>query len=327
MSKLNISVEGIAYRLKSVSVEDAEFIIEVRLEDASRNQYINRISGSVDDQINWIKKHLLKNDDYYFVIENKLTGQKEGLIGLYDVKDGSAEWGRWVLKKGSLASVESVDLILKFAFENLKLPKVYCHTIAENKTVVAFHDNIKELRSSEPGPMITLQDVQYESIEHFVTLDHYYEVIRPQLEEKSLSIFQRNFRQLFGKYEFHHIGIATSNIEKEIINYRFLGYRREGMPFEDTLQGIRGQFMVANGQPRIELLENLSGHKTLDMWLQNKSRIYHFAYTVENIEKIVSVLNQNRIRTISPLKISSYFGKRICFLLFPNLFMIELIES
>ena len=83
---------------------------------------------------------------------------------------------------------------------------------------------------------------------------------------------------------------------------------------------------MADGQPRLELLENLDNSTTLDYWINNKNKMYHFAYYVENIEKALEIFKNNRFKVISPLKKSVYFHKRICFLMLPNTYIIELIE-
>ncbi|HHQ4263683.1 TPA: hypothetical protein ACSQMV_003736, partial [Vibrio cholerae] len=69
-----------------------------------------------------------------------------------------------------------------------------------------------------------------------------------------------------------------------------------------------------------------TGSNTLNKWIENGVKNYHFAYIVDDIESAIVNLGQKRFRVISPLKLSSYFGKRICFLVMPNRFMIELIE-
>jgi hypothetical protein len=106
-----------------------------------------------------------------------------------------------------------------------------------------------------------------------------------------------------------------------------LGYTREGDFFEDPEQGIRGQFITAPDQPRIELLENLPSCTTLDMWLKNRTKMYHQAYTIKNIEALKAVLEKNHVKTVSPFKYSAYFKKRICFMMLPNLSLLELIEE
>ncbi|MDR2730219.1 MAG: VOC family protein [Treponema sp.] len=127
-------------------------------------------------------------------------------------------------------------------------------------------------------------------------------------------------------FVFHHIGIASLNIEKEYNNLRLFGYCKEGVSFIDEAQGIKGQFIIADRQPRIELLENLENSKTLDVWLNSNTKMYHLAYHVEDFDSIVEYLTGNRAKISSPAKRSVYFGERICFLMMANMSMIELIE-
>ena len=66
--------------------------------------------------------------------------------------------------------------------------------------------------------------------------------------------------------------VATSGIEKELPNYTLLGYTKDGDFFEDFQQGIRGLFLCAEGQPRLELLENLPDCNTLDIPLSKGNK-------------------------------------------------------
>ena len=90
---------------------------------------------------------------------------------------------------------------------------------------------------------------------------------------------------------------------------------------------MHGLFLIAKGQPRLELLENLSNSSTLNYYLKNASKIYHSAYYVDDIENVISILKNVRAKIVSPLKQSVYFGKRICFMMLPNMMMVELIEK
>ncbi|MGW6778220.1 GNAT family N-acetyltransferase [Brucella pseudogrignonensis] len=320
------SLEGIAYRIRPIAVADAAFVVSVRLEDQERNKYINPISSDLGAQERWIADYLKRNDDFYFVIENRLTGEAEGLIAIYDLKDGAAEWGRWVLRKGSLAAVESVDLIFKMAFKTLKLKELYCRTIADNTPVVSFHDALPQNRRGIHEAFVTLNGQNFDVVEHLMTTENYFSSVEERLAEKIMPLFLRNFRASLGKLEFHHIGVATKSIASEMAALRVLGYRSETEEFEDTEQGIRGKFIVAQGQPRLELLENLPGHKTLDVWLERGVKMYHFAYKTEEFDKLISFFNKGRIRPVGTPKVSAFFGKRICFLALTNAYLIELIE-
>lgn len=85
-------------------------------------------------------------------------------------------------------------------------------------------------------------------------------------------------------YEFHHVGYATTSLQKERSFFAFLGYRQEGEDFVDPIQGVMGCFLVGSG-PRIELLENLPGADTLTPWLNAGIKMYHLAYLVADIER------------------------------------------
>ena len=323
--KHSINIDGYSYKIRPVTLDDADFIVSVRLEDKERNKYINAISDDVNEQINWLNSYFEREGDYYFVIENKLTSNKVGLIAIYNIDEGKAEWGRWVIRKGSLSAIESVYLIYEVAFNVLNLCELYCRTIVDNTSVVSFHDSLSQNKRNS-FIKTHLNNTLYDCVEHFVTKGYYTKELKSVLEKKIILIFQRNFKQSISGFKFHHIGVATKDICKEFETFKMLGYSKESDIFEDNLQGIRGMFIVAEGQPRLELLENLEGSKTLDYWIDNKNKMYHFAYYVNNIENVIEIFKRNRFKIISPLKISVYFQKRICFLMLPNTYIIELIE-
>ena len=325
--KHRITVEGYGYRIRPVKVSDAAFIIAVRTEDAERNRFIHAISPDVAEQERWIERYLEREGDYYFVIENRVTGEGEGLIGVYDVKDGKAEWGRWVVKKDSFAAVESVDLAYRAAFEKIGLSELYCRTVQDNREVVSFHESIGERTRRVIESAFEINGVTYNAVEQYADRDIFYKEIHPLLEKKSAMIFRRNMRLAIGDFEFHHVGVASRDMEKDLAAFSFLGYTRVSDFFEDEEQGIRGVFLEAKGQPCLELLSDLPGRETVAPMLANGNKMYHFAYLVSDIEKAMDVFLKGKAKVISPLKQSTYFGKRICFLLMPNLYMIELVEK
>lgn len=142
-------IDGLAFRLRPVTTDDAAFILSLRT-NPNLNQYLNPVSGKVEDQIKWIESYFVRENDYYFIVEKIKNNQPEGLISLYDIipekKEG--EWGRWILKEESNAAVESASLIYDFAFSILKLERIYCRTVADNKKVCSFHDSCGLTRST-----------------------------------------------------------------------------------------------------------------------------------------------------------------------------------
>jgi len=128
------------------------------------------------------------------------------------------------------------------------------------------------------------------------------------------------------KLQFHHIGVATKNIEQDVPEYFLLGYKAEGDYFEDPIQGIRGLFLFSEKGPRLELLENLPESHTLDVWLERGQKLYHSAYYTDNLEETMQYMREHRgIVTIPPKK-SVYFGKEICFMMLRNRQLIELLQ-
>lgn len=128
-------------------------------------------------------------------------------------------------------------------------------------------------------------------------------------------------------YTFHHLGYATTNIARERTLFEFLGYRQEGDIFSDAIQGITGCFMIGSG-PRVELLEPLPGSQTLTPWLNAGIKIYHFAYWVNDIEQAIEWTRSQRAKVITQPKPSVAFDlRRICFVMFRNGLLIELIEK
>lgn len=126
--------------------------------------------------------------------------------------------------------------------------------------------------------------------------------------------------------EFHHIGVACSDLERETAVFEMLGYEREGADFEDPRQGIRGRFVVGTG-PRMELLEPLGDAQTLEPWLRVNTKMYHQAFQVSDMESGIEVLRARRARVVvPPVPAVAFGGRSIAFLILPTMMLVELIE-
>lgn len=323
---LKKDIEGEAFRLRSVKTSDADFIIQLRNFECADSQYLHKVSLVVSEQEEWINNQICREGDYYFIIENRLTKEREGTIGLYGVSDGKAEWGRWVLKKGSLASIESVILLFRFAFKDLGLRGVFCRTIEENRAVVHFHDNFGEKNVGVCKKGIQIGERIYQLIEHRTNLQIFEKDIYPKVSAKIERIFQRNLKSAFGEFSFDHIGIATKAIESEIPFYTIQGYVKSSDYFDDQEQGVRGVFFEHTNGPKLELLENLEGLHTLDKYIRTGTKMYHQAFYVQDFDKAIECLKNVKARMISEPKNSVFFKKRISFFVLKNMDLIEIME-
>lgn len=318
---------GISYKLRPVSLDDAKFIVEMRTSDPERVAYIHPISKDIESQKKWIKKYLDSDNDYYFVIENLLTKEDEGLIGLYNISvNETAEWGRWIIKPSSFAATESVLLIYKFGFQILNLKEIYCRTIVNNTKVISFHNSIHQKSRGVIQNFAKLNDKYFDVEEHFVNKEYFVEFEESFLSNLSVKILQRNIRNILPYFKFHHVGYATNNISQEMITFSYLGFKKESEFFVDEKQGIKGAFFKNNEGFRIEFLSNLENFSTLTPFLNKGIKVYHFGFLVKDFEKAIILLENIGMRVIQPPKLSEFFKKRICFLINKNMFITELIE-
>jgi RimJ/RimL family protein N-acetyltransferase len=119
-----------------VTIDDAEFICELR-NDPSNNFFLSS-SNKVDvkQQMNWIIENKKTTDDYFIIKDRNFNSV--GTISIYNKDNISAEFGRYICKN-SINAIESVYLLLKYSFDFLNLEFIYCKTIKENEKVWKQH--------------------------------------------------------------------------------------------------------------------------------------------------------------------------------------------
>ncbi len=127
------------------------------------------------------------------------------------------------------------------------------------------------------------------------------------------------------KTKFHHIGVACRNIERELKYFEILGYKPVSDVFIDNEQKIRGLFISSDGQPQLELLENISDDGPLTAYLDKGTKFYHFAYETDDIEQSVREFVTNGAIVVKPIVDAVYF-RRVCFLMLKNMMLVELVE-
>lgn len=143
----NKIIEGKYVNLRSVEEKDAEFTLSLR-QDPNLTKYLPKLSISIEEQIDWIKRQREKEGDYYFVIEDK-KGENKGVIGVYDIKENCAETGRIAVIGNAIESIEAQLLSFDFAFDYLKLDYTVNYVIAENSHALRFSQLFGSI-SSEP---------------------------------------------------------------------------------------------------------------------------------------------------------------------------------
>jgi len=128
-------------------------------------------------------------------------------------------------------------------------------------------------------------------------------------------------------FNFHHIGLACEDINKEIKAHQMLDYKIESNLFEDEYQKIKGVFMT-NGGFRIELLEALSIDSPINNYLKKGIRMYHQCFVTKNLEIAIEYLtNEGAILVGEPNAAVAFNQRRIAFLYLRTQMLIELIEE
>lgn len=138
MLSRNFTVDGPRVTLRPVAINDAEFILTLRL-DSVKNRYITPTSSDISAQRGWIVESQQDPDQVYFVICDR-EGIEVGTLRLYDPRGDSICWGSWIIKDGvpPTYAIESAVLayetILFLGFE-----QSHFDVKASNKTVCEFH--------------------------------------------------------------------------------------------------------------------------------------------------------------------------------------------
>lgn len=135
-------IQGKNINLCVVEIEDAEFILQLRLHD-EKNKHLNKVENDLQKQQAWLKAYKLKEQkrqEYYFVIESKL-GEKLGLVRVYDLQVDSFCWGSWLIKDNAPMStaIESALQVYEFGFGELGYTRAHFDVRKGNKKVIDFH--------------------------------------------------------------------------------------------------------------------------------------------------------------------------------------------
>ena len=128
---------------------------------------------------------------------------------------------------------------------------------------------------------------------------------------------------------FHHIGIATHNIEETAKKYNLFGYKTSTDIIFDPIQNVYISFMEKPNSPRLELVapENQDS-PILNILNKNGTIPYHFCYEVDDIVKDVDILKKKKFLMVSKIVPAVAFNNRlVCFLYSKESGLIELLNK
>ena len=132
-------VYGANIFLRDIDEQDADFVLGLR-KDPVKSKYLSAISGSLEDQVNWIREYKNKRDQAYFIVCDKL-GNKLGCIRMYEPMANSYCWGSWLMISGLsvYVSIESALLIFSYG-KYLGFDEARINVRQDNEFVWKFHE-------------------------------------------------------------------------------------------------------------------------------------------------------------------------------------------
>lgn len=126
-------ITGLTVNLRSIIPDDAQATFEMR-SDASKTKYMHAVSGTVEDQRNYIIDQQSKPGDYLFVVLDH-SDRIIGMRGIYNVTDDCCDSGRTIGYGDAFQNMEAIILGLDFAFNILGVKKIYMDAAADNQSV------------------------------------------------------------------------------------------------------------------------------------------------------------------------------------------------
>lgn len=126
--------------LRKMTENDLEMVLQWRnAPEVRENMYNNQVI-SLDEHKKWFQKTLEDKNKKYFIYEK--NAEPLGVIAFTDINLES-ETAAWAFYVGELskrgAGVQMEKEALRFAFNDLKLNKLWCEVLSFNEKVIKFH--------------------------------------------------------------------------------------------------------------------------------------------------------------------------------------------
>lgn len=127
--------------LRPLNENDLESVVTWRNKDSIRKWFISNELITIEEQTKWYEDYLKIPNDYIFIIEecNDLK-QAVGIAAIYNVDDERAEFGRLFIGVeeaiGKNIGSEVVQLLCKFAFDDINLNKIYLNVFDDNEIAI-----------------------------------------------------------------------------------------------------------------------------------------------------------------------------------------------
>jgi hypothetical protein len=164
------TVAGANLVLRNATVDDAEFILSLRL-DPDKSRHLARTSPRLEDQVAWLRSYEQATDQAYFVVCDRL-GKAIGCVRLYEPIGQSYCWGSWLMVRGlsPLAAIEANLLVYAYG-RWLGFTEVRLDVRRHNSAVWKFHERFAGATRVDESELDFFYVVRSEQVERL--LDKY----------------------------------------------------------------------------------------------------------------------------------------------------------
>jgi RimJ/RimL family protein N-acetyltransferase len=150
----NITLEKYGARIRPARLEDAAFLVRLRNSPHALGK-LGETSQDVSVQEVWLKKYFQRENDYYFIVERIRDDRSVGACSFYNIQDGVAEWGRWVIEPRVPAASISMWLSFHAAFDLLGLKTLRFLVAEDNIRTLSIFKRIDAARIGiDPTPRV-----------------------------------------------------------------------------------------------------------------------------------------------------------------------------
>lgn len=128
--------------LRSIELSDTDDIIRWRNQDNVRKKFINQDLITREIHLEWMENIISTGKAVQFIIVVKSTNVPIGSVYIRDIdhKNKKGEFGIFIGENqycGIGLGTEAIDVIIKYAFQQLKLNKIFLRVLSSNITAIA----------------------------------------------------------------------------------------------------------------------------------------------------------------------------------------------
>jgi len=129
--------------------------------------------------------------------------------------------------------------------------------------------------------------------------------------------------------KLHHVGVVVDDLDASGEAYRsFLGLTAASEVFDDPLQKVRLQFWRDEQGALLELIQPATSDSPVQRALKKGGGLNHLCYEVEDIDlQVRTAIDQGAIPTTGIVPAVAFSGRRVAFLFFPKLNLVEFVEA